>query len=75
MATFSVARVRSGSLDDPFAVHMAPPEGETPNERAIRLAEAQDAERTSRQIDEDLMQTKRLLDRKKQNVKILLLGI
>ncbi|KAJ6455267.1 G-protein alpha subunit [Mycena vitilis] len=70
----SVARVRSGSLDDPFAVHMAPPEGETPDQRAARLAAASHAEKTSRQIDEALLQSKRLLDKKKQDVKILLLG-
>ncbi|KAJ6535108.1 G-protein alpha subunit [Mycena capillaripes] len=73
MAT-SVARVRSGSLDDPFAVYMAPPEGETPEERAIRLAAQQNAEKASRQIDEVLQQSKKLLDKKRQNVKILLLG-
>ncbi|KAJ7127886.1 guanine nucleotide binding protein, alpha subunit [Mycena epipterygia] len=73
MAT-SVARVRSSSLDDPFAAHMAPPEGETAPERALRLAAAQNAEKTSRQIDEILLQSKKMLDKKKQDVKILLLG-
>ncbi|KAJ7457468.1 G-protein alpha subunit [Mycena latifolia] len=73
MAT-SVARVRSSSMDDPFAAHMAPPEGETPDERARRLAAAQNAEKTSRQIDEVLLQSKKILDKKKQDVKILLLG-
>ncbi|KAJ7078988.1 G-protein alpha subunit [Mycena crocata] len=70
----SVARVRSASVDDPFAAYMAPPAGETPDQRAVRLTAAQNAEKTSRQIDEVLQQSKRLLDKKKQDVKILLLG-
>ncbi|KAJ7101459.1 guanine nucleotide binding protein, alpha subunit [Mycena belliarum] len=70
----SVARVRSASLDDPFAVHMAPPAGETSDQRTRRLAAAQHAEKTSRQIDEVLLAGKRLLDKKRQDVKILLLG-
>jgi guanine nucleotide-binding protein subunit alpha len=73
MAT-TASRGRGGSLDDPFAVHMAPPAGETPEERAVRLAVAQEADKTSRQIDEALLQSKRMLDKKKQDVKILLLG-
>ncbi|KAJ7229567.1 guanine nucleotide binding protein, alpha subunit [Mycena haematopus] len=73
MAT-SVARARSASLDDPFAVHMAPPEGETSEQRVARIAAAQNAEKTSRQIDEVLLQSKKLLDKKKADVKILLLG-
>ncbi|KAF7358532.1 hypothetical protein MVEN_00904100 [Mycena venus] len=74
MATSAVSRVRSSSLDDPFAVHMAPPEGETPDQRAVRIAAAQNAEKTSRQIDEALLQSKKMLDKKKSDVKILLLG-
>ncbi|KAJ7330353.1 G-protein alpha subunit [Mycena albidolilacea] len=69
-----MARVRSASLDDPFAVHMAPPEGETPDQRTARLAAAQNAEKMSRQIDEVLLQSKRSLDKKRSDVKILLLG-
>ncbi|KAJ7279402.1 G-protein alpha subunit [Mycena rebaudengoi] len=68
------ARVRKPSLDDPFAMHMAPPEGETPEDRIQRLAAMKASEETSRQIDEALLQAKRLLDKKKQDVKILLLG-
>lgn len=62
-------------MDDPFAAHMAPPEGETAPERALRLAAQQNAEKTSRQIDEALLQSKKMLDKKRQDVKILLLGI
>jgi hypothetical protein len=69
-----MARVRSASLDDPFAVHMAPPEGETPDQRTARLAAAQNAEKMSRQIDEALLQSKKSLDKKRSDVKILLLG-
>ncbi|KAJ7187292.1 G-protein alpha subunit [Mycena filopes] len=75
MATTTMSRVRSGSLDnDPFAAHLAPPEGETASERALRIAAAQDAEKTSRQIDEVLAQSEKLLNKKKRDVKILLLG-
>ncbi|KAJ6632245.1 guanine nucleotide binding protein, alpha subunit [Mycena sp. CBHHK59/15] len=70
----AMARVRRPSLEDPFAEQMAPPEGETPEERILRISAMEDAEKTSRQIDEALLQAKRLLDKKKQDVKILLLG-
>ncbi|KAJ7753594.1 G-protein alpha subunit [Mycena maculata] len=73
MAT-TVARARPSSLDDPFAIHMAPPEGETPDERVLRIAAQQNAEKTSRQIDEVLQQSKKLLEKKEKDVKILLLG-
>ncbi|KAJ7690395.1 G-protein alpha subunit [Mycena rosella] len=70
----TMARVRSSSLDDPFAAHMAPPAGETPEERTLRIAAAQNAEKTSRQIDEVLLQSKKMQDKKRLDVKILLLG-
>ncbi|KAJ7440299.1 G-protein alpha subunit [Mycena galericulata] len=73
MAT-SVSRARPTSLDDPFAMYMAPPEGETAEERAFRIAAQQNAEKTSRQIDEVLLQSKKLLEKKDKDVKILLLG-
>ncbi|KAK7002474.1 guanine nucleotide binding protein, alpha subunit [Favolaschia claudopus] len=74
MATSVASRARGGSLDDPFAVHMAPPAGETSDQRTARLAAAQNADKTSRQIDEVLLQSKKILDKKKADVKILLLG-
>lgn len=61
-------------MDDPFAIHMAPPEGETPDQRALRISAQQNAEKTSRQIDEVLAQSKKLLEKKEKDVKILLLG-
>ncbi|KAJ7069114.1 G-protein alpha subunit [Mycena amicta] len=70
----SSARARRPSVDDPLTAALAPPADETPEERALRIAAAQKAEKTSRQIDEDLAQSRRLLDKKKADVKILLLG-
>ncbi|CAK5277925.1 unnamed protein product [Mycena citricolor] len=74
MASAAVARARAPSLDDPFARHLAPPPNETPDQRAARLAAAQRADSASRRIDDDLLQSKKLWDKKSQDVKILLLG-
>lgn len=61
-------------MEDPFAIYMAPPEGETAEQRVLRIAAQQNADKTSRQIDEVLLQSKKLLEKKEKDVKILLLG-
>ncbi|KAF7309114.1 hypothetical protein MKEN_01113500 [Mycena kentingensis (nom. inval.)] len=68
------SRQRGHSLDDPLDAVLRPPPDETPEQRLARLAAAQTAERTSKQIDEILAQGKRAFDKKKGEVKILLLG-
>lgn len=60
--------------ENPFIVTFKAPANETEEERASRARALQDAQRVSRQIDESLQETKRLLDRRRKAVKILLLG-
>lgn len=72
-----VARTRTHNPQhsDPFALVLAPPEGETPPERQKRLLSEQEEKRVSDQIDEDLRKERSELKRKsKREVKVLLLG-
>nr|GAT50052.1 predicted protein [Mycena chlorophos] len=74
----SVSRRHRASLDrerdDPFSAALAPPPNETPDERNARIMAAQKAERESKKIDEGIAASKKLLDKKKADVKMLLLG-
>ncbi|KAF7310301.1 hypothetical protein MIND_00404100 [Mycena indigotica] len=70
----SKASRRRQSDTDPLTLALAPPPNESMQERTERLALAATAAQTSRAIDEALLQEKRALDKKKEDVKILLLG-
>jgi guanine nucleotide-binding protein subunit alpha len=59
---------------DPFSVLMAPPPGETPEERARREQEEADAQRVSDGIDDEIKKTRLALKKEKNMVKVLLLG-
>ena len=63
-----------GLQDDPFAHFTKPPPDETPDERARRLSEEQDAAKRSKDIDDALAAEKRELERKSKMIKVLLLG-
>ena len=63
-----------GIQDDPFAHFTKPPPDETPDERARRLSEEQDAAKRSKDIDDALAAEKRELERKSKMIKVLLLG-
>ncbi|KAJ3809913.1 G-protein alpha subunit [Lentinula lateritia] len=60
--------------ENPFIVAFKVPANETEEERVHRARAFQDAQRVSRQIDENLQETKRNLDRRKRAIRILLLG-
>ncbi|KAF9650986.1 G-protein alpha subunit [Thelephora ganbajun] len=60
--------------NDPFAAALMPPSGETDDERAKRVHEQSEAARVSREIDESLQETKKLLEKRKKAIKVLLLG-
>ena len=60
--------------EDPFAAILKPPSDETPDQRAKRISEEQDAAKRSRDIDETLAAERREMDRKSRMVKVLLLG-
>ncbi|KAH9927896.1 G-protein alpha subunit [Amylocystis lapponica] len=60
--------------DDPLAQALQPPPDETPDDRAVRLQQQQEAQRVSHAIDEDIQESKKAFDRRKKAIKILLLG-
>ena len=59
---------------DPFAAALMPPPEETEDERAERLHEQAEAARISREIDESLQETKKLVEKRRKATKVLLLG-
>lgn len=59
--------------DDPLTRALAPPPGETPEERDVRLSAEAEARRVSDQIDEALNR-ERVALKKKKVMKMLLLG-
>jgi guanine nucleotide-binding protein subunit alpha len=65
---------RDSVHDDPLSQAMMPPEDESPEARALRLEEMQEATRVSREIDESLQESKRVYERRKKAIKVLLLG-
>ena len=64
----------SADPDDPLAKALQPPLDEPPEPRALRLRQLEDAARVSREIDEEIAQAKKVYDRRKKAIKILLLG-
>jgi guanine nucleotide-binding protein alpha-1 subunit len=62
------------SSENPFIATFKPPANETEEERTHRVRTFQDAQRISRQIDENLLETKKKLDKRSKGTRILLLG-
>lgn len=60
--------------DDPLAKVLQPPPDETPADRARREQQQREATRVSLEIDEGIQEAKKLYERRKKAVKILLLG-
>ncbi|KAH7907599.1 guanine nucleotide binding protein, alpha subunit [Hygrophoropsis aurantiaca] len=60
--------------DDAWSLLFRPPQDESPEERNVRLQQQQEAQRVSREIDESLQESKKLYDKKKKAIKVLLLG-
>ncbi|KAJ7128078.1 guanine nucleotide binding protein, alpha subunit [Mycena filopes] len=60
--------------DDPFAMFLAPPEGETPQQREVRLLLEKEAKEISDSIDEQLSREKAQEKKGPRPVKVLLLG-
>ncbi|KAF8710142.1 hypothetical protein AX14_010823 [Amanita brunnescens Koide BX004] len=62
------------SQDDPITAALQPPSTETEQQRFLRLEAEATAKRVSEQIDEELKQERERLRRKKDDIKLLLLG-
>jgi hypothetical protein len=60
--------------DDAWSNIFKPPPNETAEEKRERLMFQQEAQRISREIDESILESKKLLEKKKKAVKVLLLG-
>jgi hypothetical protein len=60
--------------NDPFAILLAPPLDETPEQRKAREAEEDAARKVSLRIDEELKAEKAAAKKKKNGVKVLVLG-
>jgi guanine nucleotide-binding protein subunit alpha len=65
--------LRSDSID-PLSLAIAPPPGETPEQRAQRLREEEEANEVSRRIDAELKLAKIALKKRKDAVQVLVLG-
>jgi hypothetical protein len=66
--------MRSSTDLDPLSAAMAPPPGETSEQRAGRLRKEAEAKRVSDAIDEELKAERAALKKKRKAIKILLLG-
>ncbi|KAJ7039852.1 guanine nucleotide binding protein, alpha subunit [Mycena alexandri] len=73
MPTKTLRRLMDDS-DDPFALVLAPPEGETPEQREVRLLLEREAKEISDSIDEELSREKAQEKKGPRPVKVLLLG-
>jgi hypothetical protein len=70
-------KIRRRSMDDdndPFTMALAPPEGETAEQREVRLLLEKEAKEISDSIDEQLSREKAQDKKGPRPVKVLLLG-
>lgn len=61
--------------DDPLTRALRPPANETPQQRARRIREEEEAIRVSEEIDKELHRERAERRRHRPNIKILLLGM
>ncbi len=61
--------------ENPFVAQPKPPSGEDSAQRAQRVKSLQDAQATSKRIDDDIAEARKWHDRRKRALKILLLGL
>ncbi|CDO68221.1 hypothetical protein BN946_scf184913.g11 [Trametes cinnabarina] len=60
--------------DDPLSRALQPPIDETPEERAARIRQFEEAQRVSKEIDDEIALSRKAYERRKRAIKILLLG-
>lgn len=68
------ARGSTSTSDDPLSHVLRPPPDESPDARAQRIAQEEDAVKRSRAIDEQLANDRKAFEERKRAVKVLLLG-
>lgn len=61
-------------IEDPLTKALLPPPNESPSDRETRIQAQSEALRVSKEIDESLLESKKVLDNRKKAIKILLLG-
>ncbi|KAI0321777.1 G-protein alpha subunit [Amylostereum chailletii] len=67
-------RPPSISHDDPLSIIMRPPDTETESERRSRLLREAEAKRVSEAIDEELRADRKMWEKQKRDIRLLLLG-
>ena len=60
--------------DDPLSQALQPPLDESPEDRAVRIRQQEDALRVSKEIDDDIALARKAFERRKKAIKSLLLG-
>lgn len=60
--------------DDPLARALQPPPDESPDQRELREQMQREASRISSEIDDDIQEARKVYERRKKAIKILLLG-
>ncbi|EGN97541.1 hypothetical protein SERLA73DRAFT_139805 [Serpula lacrymans var. lacrymans S7.3] len=65
---------RRRQQDDSWSQVFRPPANESMEERTERMYRQQEAQRISREIDESIQESRKVLERKKKAIKVLLLG-
>ncbi|KAI0339142.1 G-alpha-domain-containing protein [Trametopsis cervina] len=75
LTLYSTRFARMGRAeDDPLTLALAPPAGETDEQRTRRLRDEAEARRVSDEIDSQLREERAALRKKKKPIKVLLLG-
>ncbi|KAI0323559.1 hypothetical protein GY45DRAFT_1314916 [Cubamyces sp. BRFM 1775] len=64
----------SNDPDDPLTRALQPPFDETPEERMARIRQQEEAQRVSKEIDDEIALARKAYERRKRAIKILLLG-
>ena len=64
----------SNDPDDPLTRALQPPFDESPEERMARIRQQEEAQRVSKEIDDEIALARKAYERRKRAIKILLLG-
>lgn len=73
-AIVSDANDYTNAYSDPFTAVLQVSPNETEEERLLRIQDQLESQRISREIDDNIQESKRVLEKKRKALKILLLG-